>query len=73
MVTSLHVLQEPLSEREIEVLKLLVGGKSTKEIAEILMVSTNTAKTHIKNIFRKFAVHSRSMLIDRASELNLSF
>lgn len=70
VMTTLHLLQEPLSERENEVLNMLVAGQSTKEIAELLMVSVNTTKTHIKNIFRKFGVHSRSMLVNLIKELN---
>jgi len=70
VMTTLHLLQEPLSERENEVLNMLVAGRSTKEIAELLMVSVNTTKTHIKNIFRKFGVHSRSMLVNLIKELN---
>ncbi len=68
-MTTLHLLQEPLSHRETEVLRMLVSGKSTKEIAEALMISTNTAKTHIKNVYRKFGVHSRNLLIDQIKEL----
>ncbi len=68
-ITSLHLLQEPLSEREMQVLNLLNSTRSTKEIADALMISFNTAKTHIMNIYRKFGVHSRKMLIDRINEL----
>ncbi|MEM5774031.1 MAG: LuxR C-terminal-related transcriptional regulator, partial [Anaerolineaceae bacterium] len=69
VTASLHLLQEPLSERELEVLKLLNSDKSTKEIADALMISFNTTKTHIMNIYRKFDVHSRRMLIDRINDL----
>lgn len=68
-MTTLYLLQEPLSHRESEVIRMLVSGKSTKEIAEELMVSINTAKTHIKNVYRKFGVHSRNLLINRIKEL----
>lgn len=68
-MTTLHLLQEPLSHRETEVTRMLVYGKSTKEIAEALMISTNTAKTHIKNVYRKFGVHSHNSLLNRIKEL----
>jgi LuxR family maltose regulon positive regulatory protein len=70
VVTSLWLLREPLSSREMEVLQLLNNDKSTKEIAEALMISVNTAKTHVMRIFRKFDVHSRKMLLDRIREQN---
>jgi LuxR family maltose regulon positive regulatory protein len=69
VMTTLHLLREPLSERENEVLNLVLNGRSAKEISEILMVSINTAKTHIKNIYRKFGVHSQKMLFERVTEL----
>jgi LuxR family maltose regulon positive regulatory protein len=69
VMTSLHLLQEPLSERESEVLNMLLVGRSAKEIAELLMVSINTTKTHIKSIYRKFDVHSQKMLIERTADL----
>jgi LuxR family transcriptional regulator, maltose regulon positive regulatory protein len=71
MMTALHLLKEPLSEREYEVLKMLITGKTAKEIADQLMISINTTKTHIQNIYRKFGVHSQKMLINKAIELGL--
>ncbi len=68
-VTSLLPMQEPLSSRESEVLKLLLQSKTAKEIAELLMISINTAKTHVKNIYRKFGVHSQNLLIQRVKDL----
>jgi len=52
-----------LTERENEVLNLILSGKSNKVIAEELFVSINTIKTHIKNIYSKFDVTSRAELI----------
>jgi DNA-binding CsgD family transcriptional regulator len=49
-----------LSEREIEILKLVGQGKSNKEIAENLFISVNTVKVHLTNIFRKTGVASRT-------------
>lgn len=48
-----------LSNRELEVLKLLVDGKSNPEIAEILYISLSTAKAHVRSIMNKLAVDDR--------------
>ncbi|MGI6766106.1 MAG: helix-turn-helix domain-containing protein [Lentihominibacter sp.] len=48
-----------LTSRERELIELIYGGKSNREIAEILFLSENTVKTHIYNIFRKTGVKSR--------------
>jgi LuxR family maltose regulon positive regulatory protein len=69
-----HVIEtliEPLSERELEVLQNLNGPLSTPEIAEQLVVSTNTVRTHIKNIYSKLDVHGRSGAVRRSRELGL--
>jgi LuxR family maltose regulon positive regulatory protein len=50
---------EPLSPQEMRVLHLLVGGLSNREIADELIVSTNTIKTQLKSIYRKLNVNSR--------------
>ena len=62
---------EPLSERELEVLKLLRGELSGPEIAERLIVSLNTLRTHTKNIFNKLGVNNRRAAVRRAEELDL--
>ena len=64
-------LIEPLSERELDVLKYLPGNLTTPEIADQMMISINTVRTHIKNIYQKFGVHKRSQAVLRARELNL--
>jgi LuxR family maltose regulon positive regulatory protein len=64
-------LIEPLSERELEILALLDGPLSTPEIAAQLVVSANTVRTHIKNIYGKLGVHGRSGAVRRAKELGL--
>ena len=48
-----------LSERELEILKLIVDGRSNPEIAEVLYISLSTVKTHIRSIMNKLAVDDR--------------
>ena len=62
---------EPLSERELEVLRLLRTELSGPEIASKLIVSLNTLRTHTKNIFNKLGVNNRRAAVRRAEELNL--
>jgi LuxR family maltose regulon positive regulatory protein len=62
---------EPLSERELEVLKLLRSELSGPEIAQRLIVSLNTLRTHTKNIFNKLGVNNRRAAVRRAEELDL--
>jgi LuxR family maltose regulon positive regulatory protein len=62
---------EPLSERELEVLKLLRSELSGPEIAQQLIVSLNTLRTHTKNIFSKLGVNNRRAAIRRAKEFDL--
>jgi LuxR family maltose regulon positive regulatory protein len=64
-------LAEPLSERELEVLRLLNTHLSSTEIAERLCISANTVRFHIKNVYGKIGVHSRSDAVQRARELGL--
>jgi LuxR family maltose regulon positive regulatory protein len=65
------VIVEPLSERELEVLKLLRSELSGPEIAERLIVSLNTLRTHTKSIFNKLGVNNRRAAVRRAEELEL--
>lgn len=53
-------LAEPLSARELEVLQLIVDGLSNQQIAEKLIISLATAKTHVRNILNKLAVDDRT-------------
>ena len=62
---------EPLSERELAVVRLLAAGFSNQEIAHTLIVTLNTIKTHLKNIYAKLIVTSRTQAIARARSLNL--
>jgi LuxR family maltose regulon positive regulatory protein len=64
-------LLDPLSERELEVLKLLTTSLTGPEIARELMISLNTMRTHTKNIYAKLGVNSRRTAVRRAEELNL--
>lgn len=52
-----------LTERELDILKLIVKNYRTKEIADSLFISVNTVQSHKKNIYSKFNVHSVSELI----------
>ena len=52
-------VKEGLSEREIEILKLLVRGNTNKEIAEALFITENTVKVHMKNILGKLQLRNR--------------
>jgi len=65
------ILVEPLSEREIEVLRLMTKGYKYKEIAERLVVSINTVRHHTRNVYGKLDVNNRTQAIGKAKELNL--
>ena len=60
-----------LSEREIEVLRLIAEGLSNERIAAKLVISPTTAKTHVRHIFDKLGVAGRVAAIARARELRL--
>jgi LuxR family maltose regulon positive regulatory protein len=64
-------LIEPLTERELEVLRLLGTYLKGPEIAGELMVSLNTMRTHTKNIYNKLGVNNRQAAVRRAQELDL--
>ncbi len=64
-------LSESLSERELEVLHLIAAGQSNREIAQQLIVGLNTVKTHIKSIYAKLDVHTRTQALLRAQSLRL--
>jgi LuxR family maltose regulon positive regulatory protein len=69
--TSNQSLVDPLTERELEVLSLIASDLSNQEIADTLIISKNTLKTHIKNIYDKLDAHSRLQAVTKAQELNL--
>ncbi|HEY0744369.1 MAG TPA: response regulator transcription factor [Chryseosolibacter sp.] len=58
----------PISDRETEVLRLLIKGNTHTKVASHLNISSETAKTHIKNIYRKLKVNSRSEAVRKALE-----
>ena len=63
--------EELLSDRELEVLRLLAGGQSYKEIGQQLFLSLNTVQFHVKNIYSKLQVNKRMQAIEKARELKL--
>ena len=65
-------LVEPLSARELDVLRLLGTDLDGPEIARELVVSLHTVRTHTKNIYAKLGVNNRRAAIRRAQELGLS-
>ena len=65
------ILPEPLSEREIEILKMLVQGRKGPQISADLFIAYSTVRTHIKSIHRKLDVHTRHELIEKARLLEL--
>lgn len=62
---------ELLSPREVEVLQLMIDGASNRAIAEALVISDATAKTHVAHILQKLGVSSRLLAVARARELGL--
>ena len=68
---SVTSLIEPLSERELEVLRLLKTELSGPEIAGELMIALSTMRSHTQNIYSKLGVSNRRAAVSRAEELNL--
>jgi LuxR family maltose regulon positive regulatory protein len=64
-------LVEPLSARELEVLRLIASGKSNAEVARTLVIAISTVKTHTNSIFSKLQVTSRTQAIALARDLHL--
>lgn len=64
-------LTDPLSKRELQVLKLVAQGLSNRDIADQLFLSIDTIKTHLKSIFSKMAVARRTQAVSLGRELNL--
>jgi LuxR family maltose regulon positive regulatory protein len=68
---SMQLLIEPLTTREVEVLKLIKAGSSNQEIAEQLVISIPTVKRHISNIYTKLGVKSRTQAVAIGKELRI--
>jgi LuxR family maltose regulon positive regulatory protein len=66
-----QLLSEPLTAREVELLKLIESGSSNQEIAEKLVISIATVKRHISNIYTKLDVKTRTQAIAIGKELKL--
>ncbi len=63
--------QDPLSERELEVLRHVSQGLSNQEIADKLFISAGTVKRHMSNIYQKLDVHNRTQASERARTMKL--
>ncbi len=64
-------LIEPLSDRELEILRLIASGMKNQQIADELVISINTVLYHTKNIYGKLDVNRRTQAVQKASKLNL--
>ena len=62
---------EPLTQRELEILRLIREGYSNQEIAERLVITLHTVKKHSSNIYSKLGVNNRTQAVARARQLGL--
>ena len=65
------VVASPLSPRETEILRLVAKGLDFDTVGELLGISSHTVVTHVKNIYRKLAVHSRGEAVYEAGQMGL--
>jgi NarL family two-component system response regulator LiaR len=65
----LRPVRSPLTDREWEVLDLLSGGASNEDISRLLVLSTETVRTHLKNLYRKLQVRSREQAVEAAMRM----
>jgi len=70
--SGLRPIKGPLTPREWEVVDLLKPGRSTDDVADTLVLSPETVRSHIKNILRKLDVHSREEAVAAADQLRLA-
>ncbi|TDO48911.1 DNA-binding NarL/FixJ family response regulator [Kribbella sp. VKM Ac-2571] len=66
-----HPVIEPLTARELEVLRLVVRGYTTEQMAGVLGVSRHTVRTHVQQLLRKLGVHGRGKLARAAADAGL--
>jgi DNA-binding NarL/FixJ family response regulator len=64
-------LEEPLTERELEVLRCIADGLSNREIAERLVITEGTVKNHVSNLIAKLGVRDRTQALLKAQDLGL--
>ncbi|MEQ1764598.1 MAG: response regulator transcription factor, partial [Pyrinomonadaceae bacterium] len=64
-------VNDPLSDRELEVIQLVSQGLSNQDIGHKLFISAGTVKRHISNIYQKLDVHSRTQAAERARNFKL--
>ena len=69
--SSKRLSEDPLTDRELEVLALIASGASNQQIAEHLVVSMSTVKSHINRTYRKLGVHSRTQAVARSRQLGI--
>jgi LuxR family maltose regulon positive regulatory protein len=65
------VIVEPLSERELDILRLIATGRSNQEIADVLVIAVSTVKTHINNLYSKLGTNRRTEAIATARKMGL--
>jgi LuxR family maltose regulon positive regulatory protein len=68
---TIQTLPEPLSERELAILRLIASGRSNQEIAEILVIAVSTVKSHINNLYGKLGTNRRTEAIAIARDQGL--
>jgi len=68
---AMDALVEPLTERELEVLRLIAAGLSNSDIADELFIAVSTVKSHVNHIYGKLDVDNRVQAINRARALEL--
>jgi len=65
------VFNEPLSDRELEILRLVASGASNQDIADTLSIALTTARKHVSNILGKLGVRNRTQAASRGRDLGL--